>query len=308
MPELPEVETVARQLREGRKLRESRQEYVTDGAPGAAQSAIDRPSLIGRTILETRVLWAREVGPMPAATFEQRACNCRVTAVSRHGKWLIIELTPIPNLQSQISSSLPSYMLVHLRMSGRLDVVPQAEAYSAHARVVWLLDEGWALRFDDARKFGRVCLVDDPVSVTGRTGPDALQIGAADFVQRITSRRGALKPLLLNQAFIAGVGNIYADESLFRAKLHPQRLAQSLTAAEALRLHEAIHKVLNDGVRANGASFDWVYPGGNYQESFQVYGQTGKPCVACGAPITRIIVGQRSTHFCAECQRLEKGD
>lgn len=299
MPELPEVETIARQLREGRTVRDDHQEYVAD-AP-ATTAPVDSLSLLGRTIVETQVLWAREVGPMPVATFEQNTRGCRIVAVGRHGKWLIIELSP--SLQSQISSSPRSYMLVHLRMSGRLDVVPQAEAYSKHARVVWLLDEGWALRFDDARKFGRVALVNDPARVTGKTGPDALQIGAADFVERIRSRHGALKPLLLNQAFIAGVGNIYADESLFRAKLHPKRLAQTLTEVEALGLHAAIHEVLDEGVRANGASFDWVYPGGNFQDNFRVYGQTGKPCVNCGAPITRIIVGQRSTHYCATCQK-----
>jgi formamidopyrimidine-DNA glycosylase len=287
MPELPEVETIARQLRDGR------QEYAANALPP------ESPSLVGRTILETHVLWAREVGPMPAATFEQRTRDCLVVAVGRHGKWLIVELA-----HALASGKERSYLLIHLRMSGRLDVVPQAEAYSTHARVVWLLDEGCALRFDDARKFGRVYLVDDPARVTGKTGPDALLIGAADFVQRIRSRRGTLKPLLLNQSFIAGVGNIYADESLFVAKLHPKRLAQSLTEAEALRLHEAIRQVLEAGVRANGASFDWVYPGGNYQASFRVYGQTGKPCINCGAPITRIIVGQRSTHFCAHCQSL----
>ncbi|HEY3290271.1 MAG TPA: DNA-formamidopyrimidine glycosylase [Anaerolineae bacterium] len=288
MPELPEVETIARQLRDGR----------VGGIP----------SLIGRTIIKTQVNWAREVGPMPAKTFEKRTRGCRVTSVGRHGKWLIIELTPVSSLQPQITSSPSSYMLVHLRMSGRLEVVAQAEANTKHARVVWLLDEGWALRFDDARKFGRVALVDDPARIISRTGPDALAISAEDFTQRLLAKRGALKPLLLNQAFIAGVGNIYADESLHLAKLHPLRTAQGLTRKEALRLHAAIQQVLLAGVSANGASFDWVYPGGNYQETFRVYGRTGEPCPICGTPITRIIVGQRSTHVCAVCQRLEIGD
>lgn len=282
MPELPEVETIARQLRDGR----------IDAGAGGAQL----PSLIGRTITETHVNWAREVGPMPAKAFEKRTRGCRVMSVGRHGKWLIIELT---------REAERSYMLVHLRMSGRLDVVPQAEANTKHARVVWLLDEGWALRFDDARKFGRVALVDDPARIIARTGPDALQISDVDFAQRLLAKRGALKPLLLNQAFIAGVGNIYADESLHLAKLHPLRTAQSLTRKDALRLYAAIQHVLLAGVSANGASFDWVYPGGNYQETFRVYGQTGKPCPNCGTPITRIIVGQRSTHICTRCQRKE---
>ena len=196
-------------------------------------------------------------------------------------------------------------MLVHLRMSGRLEVVPQAEAYSKHARVVWLLDEGWALRFDDARKFGRVWLVDDVTKVIGNTGPDALSITVADFSARIQGKRRALKPLLLDQSFIAGVGNIYADESLFLARLHPKRLSHTLSGDDAGRLYAAIRQVLLAGVEANGASFGWVYPGGNYQEYFLVYGQTGKPCSNCGRPITRILVGQRSTHFCAHCQLMD---
>ena len=188
-------------------------------------------------------------------------------------------------------------------MSGRLNVVPQAEAYTPHARVVWLLDDGWALRFDDARKFGRVYLVDQVSTVTGKLGPDALSITAEDFTSRLLGKRGALKPILLDQTFIAGVGNIYADEALFAARLHPKRLASTLDADEAGRLYAAIRRALLNGIAANGASFDWVYPGGSYQHQFKVYGRTGEACECCGGPISRILVGQRSTHFCAACQK-----
>jgi formamidopyrimidine-DNA glycosylase len=194
-------------------------------------------------------------------------------------------------------------MLIHLRMSGKLDVVPEDEAFTKHARVVWLLDDGLALRFDDARKFGRVYLPQQIEDVTGRIGPDALLISEDEFVQRLSARKGAIKPLLLDQHFVAGVGNIYADESLHRAGIHPTRPASKVKDAAARRLHAAVRAVLLAGIEANGASFDWVYPGGNYQDNFQVYGQTGKPCRTCGAPIKRIVVGQRSTHFCAKCQR-----
>lgn len=193
-------------------------------------------------------------------------------------------------------------MFIHLRMSGRLDVVPAAEAYTPHARVVWLLDDGLALRFDDARKFGRVTLTDDRARVLAKLGPDALDISADDFAQRLRQKRGALKPILLDQSFIAGVGNIYADESLFISGLHPRRAADTLSEDQARRLYAAIREVLLQGIAANGASFDWVYPGGNYQHSFRVYGQTGEPCPNCGQPIQRIIIGQRSTHVCAHCQ------
>ena len=281
MPELPEVETIARQLRTGHP----------DHATG-----LIAPPLVGRTILETHVRWAREVAGLTATAFEQRTRDQRVSAVGRHGKYLILTLTPT-------RGGAESFMLIHLRMSGRLDVVPQAEADTKHARVVWCLDEGLALRFDDARKFGRVYLVDTPEQVTGNIGPDALQITASDFALRLKQKRGALKPILLDQTFIAGVGNIYADEALFLAGLRPLRPASTLTGEDAERLYAAIQRVLLDGIAANGASFDWVYPGGNYQNNFRVYGRTGKPCITCGRPITHIVVGQRSTHLCEHCQK-----
>lgn len=273
MPELPEVETVARALREG-------------GPTGAAP-------LAGRVIQSARALWPREISGLSARAFERRMPGMQVGAVGRHGKYLIVELA---------GGGRRAAMLIHLKMSGRLDVVPQAEARTPHARVVWMLDGGLALRFEDARKFGRVVLVDDARQVTGRLGPDALTASADVFVARLLARRGALKPILLDQAFVAGVGNIYADEALFRAGLRPTRPASGLSEEQARRLHAVVIEVLQDGIAANGASFDWVYPGGNFQDHFRVYGRTGQPCVVCGAPIRRIVVGQRSTHFCGRCQ------
>lgn len=275
MPELPEVESVARRLREG----------------------LGAPALIGRTILSTRVLWPREVGNMDAQRFEREVAGLRVEAIRRHGKYLIFDLAA--------QSRLTMTMLVHLRMSGRLDVVPQDEAFTKHARVVWLLDGGLALRFDDARKFGRVWLAGNPHEITGKLGPDALDVTCDEFVAAILGKRGALKPVLLDQTFIAGVGNIYADEALYLARLHPKRPANTLTGTEAAALYAAIQQVLREGIAANGASFDWVYPGGNFQHNFKVYGMTGRPCASCGQPIRRILVGQRSTHFCPDCQPLE---
>ncbi len=267
----------------------------------------DKPPLVGRLIREARVLWPREVSGLPAPAFAQRVAGCRVVSISRHGKYLILELRRegegYPPDVDTTCTQRPLFMLVHLRMSGRLDVAPVADAFTPHARVVWLLDDGWALRFDDARKFGRVYLTEQVSDVTGKLGPDALSVDAQAFAARLLAKRGALKPILLDQSFIAGVGNIYADESLFLARLHPTRLAGALNADDALRLHQAVRQVLLDGIAANGASFDWVYPGGNYQEHFRVYGRAGLPCVDCGRPIHRIVVGQRSTHFCAACQQ-----
>lgn len=271
MPELPEVETVARHLRTG----------GPDGAPPA----------VGRMIERAEALWAREVAGLPPRDFEARVAGSRIQSVGRRGKYLVFDLAPA------------GPMLIHLKMSGRLEVVPEAAARTAHARVIWWLDGGMALRFDDARKFGRVYLPGDAEAVTRDLGPDALAVGEEDFAARLLARRGALKPLLLDQTFVAGIGNIYADESLWRAGLKPTRTADSLKRADATRLHAAIRAALEAGIAANGASIDWVYPGGHFQNDFRAYGRTGQPCARCGAPIRRILVGQRATHFCPKCQR-----
>ena len=268
MPELPEVETVARTLREGRL------------------------PLVGRKIEAVQVLWHREVQGIAPEAFASRLGGAKINSVGRHGKYLMLQL------------STRDTLFVHLKMTGRLEVVPRDEAFSKHARVVWLLDKNLALRFDDARKFGRVWLPNDVQDVLGHIGPDAVQVSEAEFMARLLKKKGAVKPILLDQGFIAGVGNIYADESLHRSKLHPQRLASSLNHADARRLYATVQQVLAEGIRANGASFDWVYPGGNFQDNFKVYGQTDKPCATCGTLIQRILVGQRSTHFCPKCQRL----
>lgn len=276
MPELPEVETIARTLREG------------------------KPALIGRLIEMVDVNWNRSIAQPVVDLFVARLLGCRVSSVQRHGKVLIINLAANTATQNEREMSL----LVHLRMSGRLDIVPQSQARTPHARVILWLDDGFALRFDDTRKFGRMWLVNDANEVIGDLGPDALTVSADLFFERLKDKKTAIKPLLLDQKFIAGVGNIYADESLYRAKLHPHRPANTLTQPEIELLHKTVLAVLQEGIYANGASFDWVYPGGHFQDNFRVYGQAGKPCPNCGHPIQRIVVGQRSTHFCPSCQKL----
>lgn len=273
MPELPEVETVTRRLR--------------TGLPGA-------PALLGRCIEAVTVAWRRTVAVPVVERFIADLAGRQISAITRHGKVIIIETTSPP--------SPPKFLLVHLRMSGRLDVLPRSQANTPHARVLCWLDNDLALCFDDTRKFGRMWLVDAPHEVLGDLGPDALTMPEADFVAQVRRKKSPIKPTLLDQHLIAGVGNIYADESLYRAGLHPLRPANSLSEAEARRLHGIVQAVLHEGIAANGASFDWVYPGGNFQNNFRVYGQTGKPCPTCGSPIQRIIVDQRSTHFCSQCQ------
>ena len=272
MPELPEVETIARQLRER------------------------QPALLHRTIAGADVRWAKTVATHAPQAFARAIEGLRIADIGRHGKTLVITLRAA-------NDSPPAFLMAHLRMSGRLEVVPAGDAITKHARVVIYLDDGLALRFDDARKFGRIWLVGDPREVLADKGPDALAISEADFVARLKKKKGALKPILLDQRFVAGVGNIYADESLFRARLRPTRTASRLTRIDAARLHGVVQAVLHEAIRANGASFDWVYPDGNFQNNFRVYGRTGRACDVCETPIKRILVGQRSTHFCPTCQK-----
>ncbi|MCB0214548.1 MAG: formamidopyrimidine-DNA glycosylase, partial [Anaerolineae bacterium] len=188
--------------------------------------------------------------------------------------------------------------------TGDLLVEPEDEPLSPHVRTIFDLDNGHQLRFKDPRKFGRVYLVEDPDLVVGKLGPEPLpdDFTLDDFKALFRRRSGRLKPLLLNQEFIAGVGNIYADESSFIAKIDPRRAVDTLTETELERLYYAIRQALNAGITHKGASLDAVYRGGEFQDHFQVYGRTGEPCLTCGATIQRIVLGGRSTHFCPVCQ------
>jgi len=166
------------------------------------------------------------------------------------------------------------------------------------------LGAGRTLLFCDARKFGRLLHAVEPAAALAHLGPEPLarDFSAARLHVMLSARRRMLKPLLMDQTFLAGLGNIYTDEALFRARLHPERSAASLHRAEAARLHRAIRAVLRRGIAENGTSLDWIYPGGRMQDYLEVYGRAGRPCPACGRPIERILVGQRSTHLCPACQ------
>lgn len=265
MPELPEVETVVRGL---------------------------RGPLVGRTFTGVTVTWPNSI-KTPIPELLARLPGQRIEAISRRGKYL------------QFHLSGGDTLLLHLKMSGDLLVEPAAEARHPHVRTVFGLDNRHELRFKDPRKFGRVYLVDDPRQVVGKLGPEPLadDFSLADFTALFSRRKGRLKPLLLNQEFIAGIGNIYADESCFLAKVDPRRRVETLAKAELARLYHAIRQVLNAGILYNGASLDQVYRGGEFQEHFQVYGRTDEPCYNCGALILRIVLGGRSTHFCGRCQK-----
>ena len=163
---------------------------------------------------------------------------------------------------------------------------------------------GVRLVFSDPRKFGRVWLVDDPQAVLGRLGPEPFDphLTAEEFHRRLQQRHRQIKPLLMDQAFLAGLGNIYTDEALHMARIHPLLLSDQITLAESALLIESIRIVLKEGVFRNGASIDWVYRGGDFQNHFRVYQRTGEPCPVCGTPIARMVVGQRGTHYCPHCQ------
>ena len=204
-----------------------------------------------------------------------------------------------------------AFLTVHLKMTGQLFVVPADRPIDAYERLALSLDDGRELRFRDIRKFGRIGLYgadDDPFD---GVGPEPLddRFTVREFRKRIRGRRARLKPLLVDQAFLAGVGNIYADEALWRSKLHPLRTARSLRPHDERALYLHIRQILAEAIERRGSSIDdYTAPDGDgeMQERLDVYQRTGRPCRRCGHPIRRIVIGIRSTHFCSFCQRLPR--
>jgi len=271
MPELPEVETVVAQL---------------------------RPHLVGRRILAADVLWPRTLAAPDRTSFIERLLGRQITGLSRRGKYLLFELDS------------DDALIVHLRMTGRLEIVERDSPLreGPHARAWFDLSGGECLVFTDARKFGRIWLARDLGEVLGALGPEPLdwEFDAARLAARIRRRRVAVKALLLDQAVVAGIGNIYADEALFLAGIHPLRPGLSLSDDEIERLHAAIRQVLREAISQQGTTLRDYRPPygleGAYQNQLRVYQQTDLPCPRCGTPIQRIRVTQRSTHFCPQCQ------
>jgi formamidopyrimidine-DNA glycosylase len=264
MPELPEVETIARSL---------------------------RPSLEGRSLLSAELRWKRTLASPSPAAFARRIAGQTIETVGRRAKFLHLQLSQ-------------DALVIHLRMSGDLRIVAGDAPPAKHDRLILSLSDGARLAFNDPRKFGRVWLTDDPEALFADLGPEPLSdaFTADELYARLHARRRQLKPLLLDQTFLAGLGNIYTDEALHLAKLHPLRQSDGVTPQQAAALWRAIRAVLAEGIRRNGASIDWVYRGGDFQNHFRVYQRTGQPCPVCGTPIERIVVGQRGTHFCPKCQ------
>ena len=269
MPELPEVETIARSLVQGQDT---------------------GVSLVGQRVARARVAWARSVAQPSAAAFKRRILGQRVVDVGRRGKFIRIQLER-------------DTLLIHLRMSGDLLLGFQEKPIGSHSRLQLYFASGLQLSFNDARKFGRAWLVADPEKVLA-LGPEPFdpKLTPARLHLMLTTRKRQLKPLLLDQSFLAGLGNIYVDEALWEAQLHPLMLSSKSSQAQSAALLRGIRKVLKEGIRRNGASIDWVYRGGDFQNHFKVYQRTGEPCSRCGTSISRIVVGQRGTHFCPNCQ------
>ncbi len=274
MPELPEVETVRREL---------------------------EPLVVGETITRADVHWNRSCAGLNSDGLSAQLSGVRLRALHRRAKYLLFRGE---------RAGLPQEFSVHLRMTGRLTVREAAAPYDPYLRVRLVFDSGLALHFDDVRKFGRL-LVGTPAEVTlPALGPEPFDASWSGCVwrDRVRSRLRPIKALLLDQRLLAGVGNIYADEALFRAGLSPRRRGVDLTLRECEALVAAVREVLSAALAEDGASFDRFYrtptgQPGRFQDHFQVYSRTGKPCYRCSTPIVRVLVAQRSTHYCPKCQR-----
>ena len=286
MPELPEVETVARDLRR---------------------------HVLGARIVDVDVTWPRTLRSEDPLAFRDAVVGRTIVDVGRRAKLVVVDLDD------------GMAVTIHLKMTGQLFVVPGAAPTDPYVRLSVALADGRAVRFRDIRKFGRVGLarrdasVGDLVGELGGPkgfrgfGPEPLDpaFTLRTFRARLRARRGRLKPLLLDQAFVAGIGNIYADEALWAARLHPLRSAASLRPRDEARLYRELRRILAEAVERRGSSIDdYTAPDGDgsMQERLLVYQRPGEPCPRCGRPIRRIVVGGRATHFCSYDQRLPRAD
>ena len=275
MPELPEVETVRRRI---------------------------APLVEGTTIASAEIVDPRLTRPVSPSLVADALVGERIAAVERRGKYLLWRLESGRTL------------VVHLRMTGSLLHFPAGDLPAdAHRRATLALDTGAAVGYRDVRRFGTWELLDDGhlrPYLASRLGPEPLapSFTSARLARIVAGRRAPIKAVLLDQRRIAGIGNIYADEALWRARIHPRRPAGELDAPEIAHLHRAVRAALRRGVELNGSTLrDYVTPdgeGGGMQHEFHVYGRLGEPCDRCGRPIERIVVGGRGTWLCSRCQTM----
>lgn len=273
MPELPEVETVRRSLEE---------------------------RILGKAIARVQVMMAKMVRPGAEEFAHGLVCHA-IEKLDRRGKYLLIHLTG------------DKALVVHLRMTGRLIYCHPDRPLDKHTHVILTLDDGHHLRYVDIRQFGKLQLIDkeDLSSLSGLAtlGPEPLgeDFTKEGFKKALRNKRTKIKSLLLDQTFIAGLGNIYVDEALFRAKIHPERVGSTLNPREAVRLYTAVRDVIAEGIENRGTTFrdyvDGTGQAGSYQHQLRAYGRESQPCFYCGRPLERKVVAGRSSTFCPRCQK-----
>lgn len=271
MPELPEIETIRLGL---------------------------EPELPGRSFTAAKVVRAEALALPDPAAFERQLPGHTIAKLGRHGKFLLIHLTD------------GCALVVHLRMTGRL-LLREPGAPPDQPLSVWLqLDDGRELRYTDVRRFGRLWLVEDWRTVVVHCGPDAFDqaLGPPELAARLAGRAAPIKSLLLDQRILAGVGNIYADETLHQVGIHPRRPAGSLSADEVARLLDAVRAVMRASVGNGGTTFSWYRDAwgrrGENESALRVYDRDGQPCLTCGTAIARLVLSNRSAHYCPRCQPL----
>src|SRR3981081_3692034 len=285
MPELPEVETIARGL---------------------------RLTVLGRRILS--VTFRKTDFIDDPSLIERHLPGRRIEAVERYGKFMLLRLSAAQGEEdSPNGDDAPSALLVHLGMTGHIASTAVTQPWEKHTHASFALDDGRELRYTDARRFGRLAYLPAallPAELEG-FGADPLEVTAEEFATRIRSRHSRIKALLLDQTVLRGVGNIYADESLWRAKIHPAKLGASLTEKQVADLHRALQAILNKAILMRGSSIsdylDAEGQPGEYQGQHRAYGREGQKCRRCGAIIRRAIVAGRSSYFCPKCQPAPRG-
>jgi len=277
VPELPEVETIIRRLRNGTR---------------------EHPPVAGHTIQSVAIAWDRIIAEPDPMSFKEALIGKTITGARRRAKYLHFPLDE-------------GHLVGHLRMSGDIRLTPRLDPEGnpipkdEYDQVTIDFTSNWRMTFISIRKFGRMWYTDNIESVFGDLGPEPLaeEFSADQLTKMLHRRSRQIKPLLMDQHFIAGLGNVYTDESLFKAKIHPLRQSDSLSKTEARLLFNAIRHTLTEGILNFGASLDWIYRGGEFQNTFKVYQREAQPCPVCGTEIKKITVGQRGTHFCPKCQR-----
>ena len=290
MPELPEVETIVADL---------------------------RPHLAGRTIVRCELAFPTIVRHPEPEEFVDSIAGMRIQAVDRRGKYILIRLsahaTPSPPSATTPTPWGGVDLVVHLGMTGQLRLFDPVTPLEKHTHAVFTLDDGRQLRYRDPRRFGRLLLGTEDGLLTAkkmpRLGPEPIDpdFAAEELYRRLKRRRAPLKAVLLDQGAVAGVGNIYADESLYRARLRPSRIASTVSKQSARRLHQAMRESLQLAIVNRGSSVDtyrdaWGEVGGQ-QEKLLVYGRAGEPCFTCGRPLSSMRIAGRTTVFCRHCQR-----